>query len=142
MAAALFFFFGTLTALWKTPLTDLTGFRFVRMTPLTGWELPLLALESLLLGGYLALRATPCAVKKAGFGGLLGFLGFACPACNKILMLVFGAGVLQTWFEPIQPLVGAIGIGLLAMALGQKFVLRRRFQQPAPPAFCPPLEKP
>lgn len=70
---------GTVAALWENPL-------FVRMTPTSGFEVALLAIQSVALGLYLGTRRPPCAVGTASVGGALGFLGIACPVCNKILL--------------------------------------------------------
>ena len=118
IAVAAFLVMGTTTALWKNPF-------FIRMTPIQGWEFVLLALESFLVGLFLGIRKSACATKKAGVGGVLGFLGFACPTCNKILMLLFGAGALMTYFEPIRLYVGLLGILLLSYALWQKWLWER-----------------
>jgi len=94
------------------------------MTPVAGYEYPLLVIEPLLAGLYLGLRAPACSVKTAGSGGILGFLGIACPICNKLLMLLFGGNLLLTYFEPIRPIIGILGIALLFAALLQKLVRR------------------
>jgi hypothetical protein len=108
---------GTITALWQNPF-------FVRMTPAAGYETALLVLESILAGVYFGMQSAGCSVRTAGVGGALGFLGVACPVCNKVLMLVFGSGLLMTYFEPIRPAVGLLGVALLAAALWWKLQLR------------------
>lgn len=117
VTALAFAVFGTVTAVWPNPL-------FIRMTPTSGWDWVLLALESVLLGAYLGVRTPACGVGRAGAGGVLGFLGFGCPVCNQLLVLVFGAGFLLTYFEPVRYPVGALGVLLLALAVWQK--LQRR----------------
>lgn len=116
IAVGVFVLFGTVTALWKNPF-------FTRMTPVVGYEFVLLALESVLLGLYFSVKRTACAPKTSGTGGILGFLGIACPTCNKILLLLFGGGFLLTYFEPIRLYIGLLGIGLLLFALKQKLTL-------------------
>lgn len=113
IAVSVFLLFGTVTALWENPF-------FTRMTPVVGYEFILLALESVLLGLYFSVKRTACATKTSGAGGVLGFLGIACPACNKILLILFGAGFLLTCFEPVRLYVGLLGIGLLFFALEKK----------------------
>lgn len=101
---------GTLTALWPNPL-------FARMTPVQGFEIWMLVLQSLLIGLYVAVRRPRCSVRNAGLGSLIAFLGIACPTCNKILLLVFGANLLVERFEPLRLYVAAAGVLLTALAL-------------------------
>lgn len=100
---------GTVSALWDNPL-------FIRMTPVGSWELPALAVLSALSGLYVAVRRPFCSARRAGAGGVADFIGIACPTCNKLLMLLFGGELLMTWFDPIRPLIAALGIVLLAVA--------------------------
>lgn len=105
---------GTLAALWENPF-------FVRMTPAGGWEIAFLALMAGLGGFYTALRRQECRPGTASVGGILGFLGIACPVCNKILLLIFGGEMLLTYFEPIRIYVAAGGSALLATAVWMEF---------------------
>ncbi len=113
IAMVMFLVMGTMTALWENPF-------FIRMTSTNLLDLVILSIESLLIGLFLGIRTSSCATKKAGIGGVIGFLGFACPTCNQILMLLFGAGFLVTYFEPIRLYVGVAGIFLFSYALYQK----------------------
>lgn len=112
-----FLILGAVTAVYENSF-------FQRMTALYWFDYVLLILESLLIGMFLGVNAPDCAIKKAGVGGILGFLGFACPICNKLLLLLFGSGLLLTYFEPIRPLVGALGIILLGLAVYKKLSLK------------------
>ncbi|CAI2932840.1 hypothetical protein [Aminobacter niigataensis] len=109
---------GTVSALWDNPL-------FVRMTPVAGWELPALVVLSALSGLYVAVRRPVCSVRRAGIGGVAGFIGIACPTCNKILMLLFGGEFLMMWFDPIRPLISALGIAFLTAASWREIRARR-----------------
>ncbi len=110
---------GTVAALWENPL-------FVRMTPAGDLEVVLLGLLSVLLGPYVAIRRPFCSAKTAGVGGVLGFIGVACPVCNKVLLLLFGGDLLLTYFEPVRVYVAAVGVLVVAAAVAREWVLARR----------------
>lgn len=101
---------GTVSALWDNPL-------FVRMTPAGGWEIGLLGALSMLFGLYVAIRRPACSYRAAGAGGVLGFVGVACPVCNKLLLVLFGGELLLTYFEPVRLYVAAAGVAILAAAV-------------------------
>ena len=109
MAAATFGVLGTVAALWENPF-------FIRMTPADDGEILILWLLSSLIGVFIAIRRPACSGKTAGAGGILGFLGIACPVCNKIFLLVFGGDLLLTYFEPIRIYVAALGVLIAAWA--------------------------
>ncbi|QQR55019.1 hypothetical protein IPG41_00360 [Candidatus Peregrinibacteria bacterium] len=117
ISAAVFLVLGAVTAVYENPF-------FQRMTPLYWFDYVFLGLESMLMGLFWGINAPACALKKAGFGGVFGFLGFACPVCNKLLLLLFGSGLLLTYFEPIRPFVGALGIVLISFAVYKKLSLK------------------
>ena len=110
IAVAMFAVLGTVSALWSNPI-------FIRMTP-AGWvETATLATTTILGGIYVAVRRPACSVRLAGSGGVLGFLGVACPTCNKILMLAFGGPALMAYFEPVRIYVALAGALMLAIAV-------------------------
>lgn len=117
---------GTVTALWDNPV-------FTRMTPAGGWEIAMLAAMSLTAGVYVAIRRPFCSVKGASAGGVLAFLGVACPVCNKVLLFIFGGELLLTWFEPLRIYVAAIGALLVGWFTVREFLLIR-CRIPAVPA--------
>lgn len=124
LASALgsFIALGSVAALWDNPL-------FVRMTPVSGFEIAALAALSLLLGVYVAIRRPFCSIKTAGAGGILGFLGVACPVCNKVLLLLFGGDLLLTYYEPVRIYVAAAGVLIAALAVLRELTLIKK--QPA-----------
>ena len=113
---ATFLLFGTVTALWSNPF-------FIRMTGVSDLDYVIISFETILIGLFFGIRAPKCAVKKAGFGGIFGFLGFGCSLCNKLLLLLFGSSFLLTYFEPIRYYVGVTGILIFSFALFQKLSL-------------------
>lgn len=116
---------GTVAALWDNPV-------FVRMTPAGGWEVSMLAAMSLSAGVYVAIRRPACSIKGAGAGGVLSFLGVACPVCNKILLLIFGGEFLLTRFEPVRIYVAAAGALLIGVVTVREYLLIRRRIRPVP----------
>lgn len=95
---------------------------FTRMTPIHTLDYVFLVSSSILLGAYVGVHYyKKNTVKKcttiASVGGVGSFLAFACPVCNKLLVFVFGATALITYFEPYRPLLGFLSTGLLGFAL-------------------------
>ncbi len=119
VALGSFVVLGTVAALWDNPL-------FVRMTPAGDLEVVLLGLLSVLLGTYVAIRRPFCAAKTVGVGGVLGFIGVACPVCNQILLLLFGGDLLLTYFEPVRVYVAGVGVLVVAAAAAREWVLVKR----------------
>ncbi|SMF28001.1 hypothetical protein SAMN06265365_11016 [Tistlia consotensis] len=118
---------GTVSALWDNPFV-------IRMTPAGGWEIGLLAALSVLLGLYTAVRRPACSIRTAGASGVLGFLGVACPICNKVLLLLFGGELLLTYFEPLRIYLAALGVALAALALVREWRSARLTPAPRDPA--------
>ena len=118
-----FVILGTVAALWPNPL-------FIRMVPPAGYEIPLLAVQSALLALYVAVRRPACRLRTIGVSSVINFLGVACPICNKILLLVFGATALLTYFEPVRLYVGLAGVALGLMAVAVEG--RRRWRDALP----------
>ena len=91
------------------------------MTPSTLLDYFFLFTTALLGGIYLVLSASVCSndVKAAG-GGILGLLAFACPICDKLLVLLLGTTFLMAYFDPIRPVLGVVSIVLLLYAINKK----------------------
>ena len=117
VAAAMFVGLGTVAALWENPL-------FMRMTPTSGFEIIFLLLLSALAGLYVGLPQAECGKRTAGTGGVIGFLGIACPVCNKILVLLFGGALLLEYYEPVRLYLALGGVVLLAVAIWLKMTRR------------------
>jgi hypothetical protein len=59
-------------------------------------------------------------------GGLAAFFAVGCPVCNKIAVVALGfTGALQ-YFGPVQPLLGAASVALLAVTLAWRLRARTR----------------
>jgi len=112
-AAGMFVLLGSVAALWTNPF-------FIRMTPTSGFEITLLAVQSLLAGVYVGLPRSSCGKRTAGTGAVVGFLGIACPICNKLLVLLVGNALLLQYFEPVRIYVALGGALLLAAAVWLK----------------------
>ena len=75
--------------------------------------------------------AVPAAVDASGsklgmIGGFGTFLAIGCPECNKIALLLLGSsGALSIW-APLQPIVGAASLLLLAASLMWRLRIRAR----------------
>lgn len=55
--------------------------------------------------------------KAGGVGGFLSFLAVGCPTCNKLVVLAIGTTGALDWFQPAQPVLAVLSLGLLAWAL-------------------------
>lgn len=91
-----------------TPATTSNYFFWVASSILTG----------ILLATYALPRAARNRIAAASAGsGYLGLLAVGCPVCNKLVVALLGVSGAFTYFAPIQPLLGAAGLGLAALAL-------------------------
>lgn len=114
---------GVPTDLIDTPL-------FSRDVPATWWSRPVWIVSAVLSGVLVATYAPwsrltndrACVPRLGSAGGLIGFFAVGCPVCNKVVLLLLGASGAMTYFEPVQPLLAAISLVLLIVAL----VLRLR----------------
>lgn len=134
-AVAAFLLLGLPTDLVPNPL-------FARQIVAPGWTLPVLVVSALLSGLLLAsyVEAERSAAgdgvdpdrpgtadvgldsdqRRATFGGFLSFLAIGCPTCNKLVLLALGSSGAITWFEPVQPVLAAAGVVLLAWAVRRR----------------------
>lgn len=102
---------------------------FGRPVPVTWWSYPTLAITAV-LGGLLAatyvsdragasasLDDTDASTRRGGLAGILSFFAVGCPVCNKLVIVALGTTGARQWFEPIQPALAVVSIGLLVWAL-------------------------
>jgi hypothetical protein len=119
------------TDLIDTPL-------FGREVPATSWAWPAL-LVSAALGGLLTATyvrsetAVPREVRGGWAGGLLTFLAVGCPTCNKLVLLAVGSAGALSWFQPLQPLLQVVAVGLLVWALNKRLVTEQACPLPDNP---------
>ena len=64
---------------------------------------------------------------RAGAGGVMSFFAAGCPVCNKLVVLAIGTTGAVDYFRPLQPMLGAASIVLLAIALRARWQTRPRF---------------
>lgn len=118
---------GATALLMGTPTDVVANPWFTRMTPVRPLDVALLVLTSVTLG----LLAATYVRDRSGAGGAHGAAGgtltalaIGCPICNKAVVALIGTSGALSWFGPIQPLIGALGLGLAVWALVLR--LRRR----------------
>jgi hypothetical protein len=127
VAVGTYLFFGWSTAVLANPV-------FGREIPPTPWSPEVLLATAVLTGllsatyvrndGPALLRVGPVepapgtrTARAGAIGSLLAYLAIGCPVCNKLALLLLGTTGALNLYAPIQPYLGAIGIGLLAVAL-------------------------
>jgi hypothetical protein len=101
---------------------------FTRMTPVSMLDQVLLGANAGLFGllaASAAMRAGRPArgAAQATTGGVLAWLAIGCPVCNKIVVALLGASGAMSWYAPLQPILGVLGLMLAVSAL---VVQRRR----------------
>lgn len=113
---------------------------FTRQVPPTWWAWPALIATALLTGLITATYVrSPLAAQRrdrpgklGALGGVLSFFAVGCPVCNKLVLLALGtSGALQV-FQPIQPALALLSIGLLAWALVQRIKRENSCVTPLP----------
>jgi hypothetical protein len=85
-------------------------------------DVVVLVVLSLLTGAlaatYVVSGDTSPAAPRAGIGsGILGWFAVGCPLCNKLVVGLIGASGATSVFEPLQPALGVMAVGLAAAAL-------------------------
>lgn len=100
---------------------------YTRMTPVLWWNYPIWGLTAVLSGLVTATYVRDPRDNRAanGFGtasggGLLAAFAVGCPICNKLVVAAVGiSGALNLWL-PLQPVLGAASVLLLAWALRRR----------------------
>lgn len=102
---------------------------FGRQIPPTWWAWPSLlvssALGGLLLASYVgpATAADEVAPRRGGWlGAVLTYFAVGCPVCNKLALVALGSAGAIRWFQPVQPALQVVAIGLLAWALRRRLL--------------------
>jgi hypothetical protein len=94
---------------------------FTRMTPTEPEQYVFWIATSLLTGALFTTYLHPHArTELAGAGagaGLLGLFAIGCPVCNKLVVGLLGASGALSYFAPIQPVLGALAVGVAGYAL-------------------------
>jgi hypothetical protein len=63
---------------------------------------------------------------------VLSFMAAGCPVCNKLVVLAVGASGALAYFRPLQPVLGALSLVLLAAALWARLRARAPSSRPSP----------
>ena len=82
----------------------------------------ILAVTASLIGLILAIRPEPSAVtesqeQRTVWSGFVSFLAVGCPVCNQLVVAAVGTSGALGWWAPVQPVLGAVAIGLLLWTL-------------------------
>lgn len=110
---------------------------FQRMMPREWWNRPVWLTTSVLTGLLLAtyvrrpVGTDDAPSRRGGLGGILAFFAVGCPVCNKLVVVALGTSGTMSWFAPVQPLLAAGGLVLLAVALHARLRSGRACPVPA-----------
>lgn len=110
---------------------------FTRMTPIYANQYFFWMTTSVAAGALIASYFAGAPPSRSGGGiggGLLGYLAVGCPICNKLIVGLLGASGAMSYFAPIQPLLGALGLMLVCLALAYRMRDLRRGSCPVPTA--------
>src|SRR5699024_7619485 len=97
---------------------------FARGIPPVWWYCPFCIPTAVLIGLIIAsyVRGPDVEAERrsgvlGGAGGILGWFAVGCPVCNKIALLGLGYTGAPTYFAPLQPILAALSIVLLVVAV-------------------------
>ncbi|MCP3856493.1 MAG: hypothetical protein GY745_18230 [Actinomycetia bacterium] len=111
---------------------------FGRPVPVRGIDYLILAVTTALIGLVFAIRLDGEAERdeaqqtRTVWGGFVSFLAVGCPVCNQMVVALVGVSGALSWWEPVQPLVGLLAIGLLLAALRQRLATYELTSCPLP----------
>lgn len=74
-------------------------------------------LAAALAATYAWPAACPLPERRLAAGTIATYFAVGCPTCNKLVLLLLGSGGALQWFAPLQPVLGLLGIVLLASSL-------------------------
>lgn len=97
--------FGIPTALIPNPIIP-----YVRMIPPTFLDYAFLLVVSGLLAFYLSFSNQPQTNLPVGVASVAGFISFACPICNYLLVAALGFPFVLSTIEPLRPFLGIVSI--------------------------------
>ena len=111
---------GVLAVVTAIPMAIVANPWFTRMTPVYADQyffwLGTSVLAGALLATYLPGHGLRGSVGGAG-GGVLAYLAIGCPICNKLVVGLLGVSGALSYFQPIQPFLGGVGVVLMAATL-------------------------
>ena len=95
------------------------------MTPVTWWDYPIWATSALLIGltaaTYVAVgdvaASGPDRTRSSLVASLLATFAIGCPICDKLVVAAIGVSGALSYWAPLQPLLGALGIMVLLTGL-------------------------
>jgi hypothetical protein len=98
---------------------------YTRMVPVTWWNYPVWGISAVLLGltaaTYVRGGGAPTAGPDRSWQAMVatGLSTFAvgCPICNKLVVSLIGVSGALSYWAPLQPILGALSIGILAAGL-------------------------
>ncbi|MCP5029618.1 MAG: hypothetical protein GY929_25380 [Actinomycetia bacterium] len=111
---------------------------FGRPVPVRGIDYLILAVTAALIGLVFAIRldgeaeGDEAQQTRTVWGGFVSFLAVGCPVCNQMVVALVGVSGALSWWEPVQPLVGLLAIGLLLAALRQRLATYELTSCPLP----------
>jgi len=107
---------------------------FSRPVPVRWWDYAIWGAATPLVGVALALSRRPaCDLSgRAGAGGVAAMLAVACPTCNALVVAAIGASGALTWFAPLQPVLGLVGLAALLLVLRHQSRALAASTTPAP----------
>lgn len=121
---------GVITDLIPNPL-------FTRMIEAPWWSYPVWLASAALSGVLAATYVVPTGTgterpRRGGLAGaVLSFLAVGCPTCNKLVVVALGTSGAITWFQPLQPVLAVLSLGLLGYAVRARLRAARSCRIPA-----------